>query len=123
MEFNENKAIYLQIADIVCENILTGKWVEDERIPSVREIAIELEVNPNTAVRAYTFLQEKNIIYIKRGIGYFVTQNGYAVTLELKKEEFLHEDIQVFFKKMELLKIPFKEVENLYNKNKTKNNN
>ena len=46
MEFQNDKAIYLQIADLICDNILIGKWKEQSRIPSVREIAIELEVNP-----------------------------------------------------------------------------
>jgi len=121
MEFNENRSIYLQIADIICENILSGKWKENTRIPSVREIAVEMEVNPNTAVRAYTFLQDMNIIQNKRGIGYFVSDGGYQTTLEMKKNEFLKEDIKGFFRKMELLKIPFALIEDLYNKNKSEN--
>jgi GntR family transcriptional regulator len=116
MDFNENRSIYLQIADIICENILSGKWREDTRIPSVREIAVEMEVNPNTAVRAYTFLQDQNIIYNKRGIGYFVSPDGYNVTLEMKKKEFLKDDINLFFRKMELLKIPIEQIEELYRK-------
>ena len=122
MDFNENKAIYLQISDIICENILSGKWKGDMRIPSVREIAVDMEVNPNTAVRAYAYLQDKNIIYNKRGIGYFVAPDGYNTTLELKKNEFMLEDINTFFKKIELLKIPISEILRLYNEKKSKNN-
>ena len=72
MEFRENQPIYMQIADYFCNNILSTEWKQDEKIPSVREVAVIMEVNPNTAMRAYTYLQEKEIIYNKRGIGYFV---------------------------------------------------
>ena len=116
MEFNENKAIYLQIADFICENVLKGKWIEESRIPSVREIAIDLEVNPNTVVRAFNYLQEKEIIYNKRGIGYFVTHGGYQIALKHKKDEFMEEDLKEMFRKMKLLNISMEEILNIYNK-------
>ena len=79
MEFDQHKPIYLQIADAICERIdaiceriLTGTWPEGERIPSVRECGISLEVNPNTVARSYDELSTEGIIHNKRGIGYFV---------------------------------------------------
>ena len=57
MRFKDNKAIYLQIADFICDDILQGKLLEDERIPSVREYAATVEVNANTCARAYDWLQ------------------------------------------------------------------
>ena len=98
MEFKDNKSIYLQIADLFCENILTKKWKEEERIPSVREIAVALEVNPNTAMRSFLFLEEKDVIYNKRGIGYFVSEDGYKKTLALRKEIFIKNELPEFFK-------------------------
>ena len=59
MRFKDNKAIYLQIADLICDDILQGRLLEDERIPSVREYAAAVEVNANTCVRAYDWLQGK----------------------------------------------------------------
>ncbi len=120
MEFLGNQAIYLQIADIICENILLGKWKEGERIPSIREIAVEMQVNPNTTVRTFNYLQEKGVIYNKRGMGYFVVEDGYKKTLALKKEEFMKKDVAVFFKNLQLLKVDINEVINLYNNFKTK---
>jgi len=114
MEFRENQAIYLQIADHFIENILMKKWPEGERIPSVRELAVQLEVNPNTVVRTYNHLQEKEIIYNKRGIGYFVGANGYKKARELKKEEFIRHDVPVFFRKMELLDLKLEEIYKIY---------
>ena len=57
MDFKETQAIYLQIVDLVCDHIVTGKWKAQERIPSVRELGVQLEVNPNTVMRAYDYLQ------------------------------------------------------------------
>ena len=71
MNFKESKAIYLQIADRICDEILLGQLGEEERIPSVREYAAIVEVNANTVMRSFDYLQSQNIIYNKRGIGYF----------------------------------------------------
>lgn len=73
MTFNNEKAIYVQMADRLCDEILAGTYKDDDRIPSVREYAVMLEVNTNTAVKAYDELARANIIYNKRGLGYFVT--------------------------------------------------
>ena len=110
MEFKDNKSIYLQIADLFCENILTKKWKEEERIPSVREIAVALEVNPNTAMRSFLFLEEKDVIYNKRGIGYFVSEDGYKKTLALRKEIFIKNELPEFFKTLKLLKMTINEI-------------
>ena len=72
MEFRGHQAIYLQIVDYVCERILLKVWKAEEKMPSIRELAIELQVNPNTVQRSYDFLQEMEVITNKRGIGIFV---------------------------------------------------
>lgn len=114
MEFNENQAIYLQIADYFCENILQKKWQQGEKIPSIREIAVQVEVNPNTAMRTFNYLQDRGIIYNKRGIGYFVADDGYEKTLELKKEQFVSEELPQMFRTLELLRMNFKDIEKLF---------
>ena len=116
MEFNESQAIYLQIADYICEGILQKKWKEGDRIPSVRELAVSMEVNPNTVIRTYNFLQDKAVIYNKRGIGYFVSINGHALTLALKKEIFLKEEMPRFIKTMKLLGVKISDIEMYFNK-------
>ena len=72
MTFNNNKAIYLQMADSVADDILAGRYGPDERIPSVREFAGTIGVNPNTAVKAYEELARDGVIYNRRGLGFFV---------------------------------------------------
>ena len=73
MTFSNDKPIYLQMVDRLCDEILSGVYQDDDRIPSVREYAVLLEVNTNTAVKAYEQLAREEIIYNKRGLGYFVT--------------------------------------------------
>lgn len=103
MEFREDQAIYLQIADLFCENILLQKWSPGDRIPSVREMAVNIEVNPNTVMRTFNYLQEKGIIFNKRGIGYFVADDGLHKTRSLRKEDFVSTELPRFFRAMSIL--------------------
>lgn len=105
MEFRQNQAIYLQIADHISERILSGTWSEGERIPSIREMSEEIEVNPNTVMRSYGYLQDLGIIYNQRGIGYFVAEEAHRKTLELKKKSFIRRELPHIFRTMDLLKI------------------
>jgi DNA-binding transcriptional regulator YhcF (GntR family) len=122
MEFTPHKAIFLQIADLMCENILLGKWPEDGRVPSVRDLAVALEVNPNTVMRTYTYLQDQGIISTSRGIGYFVADQAHKKVIALKREEFIELDLPRLLKTMELLGMDFKELKQLLDqKSRSKN--
>ena len=105
MDFNQNKPIYLQIADSICEKILSGEYLPDERILSVRELGISLGVNPNTIVKVYDHLQGMEIIYNKRGIGYFVSADAPQKIMELQRDEFLKNELPAVVRKMKLLGI------------------
>ena len=115
MKFKESKPIYLQIADRICDEILQGKYKEEERIPSVREYASTVEVNANTVVRSFDYLQGQDIIYNKRGLGYFVHTGARERILELRKEVFLRDELPEFFRQIKTLDIPLKDVEKMYN--------
>jgi GntR family transcriptional regulator len=114
MEFKDNQAIYLQIANNFLENILQKKWAQGDKIPSIRDIAVEYEVNPNTTMRTFNYLQDKGIIYNKRGIGYYVSEDGFDKTLALKKDQFITEDLPAFFKTMRLLGITVDDLKKYY---------
>lgn len=114
MEFKENEAIYLQIASYVSENILLGKWPTDDKIPSVRDLAGELQVNPNTVMRTYEFLQNQEVIYNKRGIGFFVTPGATNKIKQYRKERFLQQDLPDFFRNVFLLNISLDELQRRY---------
>ncbi|MDD3280973.1 MAG: GntR family transcriptional regulator [Bacteroidales bacterium] len=115
MEFKEKQAIYLQIADYVCDHILNGHWQSGIRVLSVRELAVKLEVNPNTVMRAYDTLLKQQILLNKRGIGFFVDQNASVRILTFRKQRFLEEELPHIIKNMHLLGIKINEIEEKYN--------
>ena len=114
MEFRSNQAIYMQIGDYICENILKKRWQEAEKIPSIREMAVHMEVNPNTVMRTYTYLLEQGIVYNQRGIGYFVAAEAYHRTKKLKTREFVALALPRIFREMDLLEISVKQIEQYY---------
>ena len=114
MEFNNNNSIYIQIADRLCEQILSEEISGEDRIPSVREYAADIQVNPNTVMRTYGLLQDQGLLYNKRGIGYFVSEKAKNIVMKTKKQEFIQESLPEIFKMMDLLNIDFKELESIY---------
>ena len=114
MTFTNDKAIYIQMADRLCDEILVGKYNDDDRIPSVREYSVLLEVNTNTAVKAYDELARANIIYNKRGLGYFVTPGAKKQILKERKQEFMKQRLPELFRQMQLLDISIDDVAEAY---------
>jgi GntR family transcriptional regulator len=121
MEFRDNEAIYLQIAAYVSDNILLDKWPAEQKIPSVRDMAIELEVNPNTVMRSYEFLQNQGVIYNKRGLGLFVAPDGYDKIKAYRKERFIQQDLPGFFNTIYLLDIELDDIKQWYERFKLEN--
>jgi DNA-binding transcriptional regulator YhcF (GntR family) len=121
MEFRDNEAIYLQIAGYVSENIMLGKWPSEQKIPSVRELAVELQVNPNTVVRTYEFLQNKEVIANKRGIGFFATEKAIENIKNYRKERFLKQELPDFFRNLYLLNISLEEIAKRFETFKSEN--
>ena len=114
MEFKDNEAIYLQIAAFVCENILTGKWAAGQKILSVRDLAVELEVNPNTVMRSYEFLQSQEIVFNKRGLGLFVADDGFEKVKAYRKQNFVRQNLPEFFKNIYLLDLSIEDISRQY---------
>ena len=110
MEYSEHKPIYLQNVDLMQENILRGEWREEERIPSVREMGAIVGVNPNTIVRSYQLLEAQEIIYNKRGLGYFVKEGAVARIKENMKSEFIANELPQFKTKAAMLGITKEEL-------------
>lgn len=104
--FKENsKAIYLQIADRICDSILSGELTDDSRLPSVREYAAQVQVNPNTMMRTYEHLSARVVLYNRRGIGFFVTPGAAVVIGEMRKEQLLDGELSDMFRQLALLGI------------------
>ena len=114
MTFTNDKAIYIQMADRLCDEILAGKYKDDDRIPSVREYAVLLEVNTNTAVKAYDELARANIIYNKRGLGYFVSPGAKEQILDERRRDFIDNKLPELFRQKQLLGITLEDVKETY---------
>lgn len=105
MDFKGITPIYLQIADALCEDILTERLRPDEKIPSVREYGAEIGVNPNTVMRTYDLLADGGIIESRRGIGYFTTPDAREKVLERRRKEFMDNTLPRIKKELRLLRI------------------
>jgi len=114
MEFNQSQAIYMQIGDYISEQILFERWKEGDRILSVRELGVSLQVNPNTVMRTYDFLQNNDIIFNKRGVGYFVAEQAKSKIIDYRRKQFLELELPVIFKNMNILGMTFDELKAKY---------
>lgn len=116
MEFNENKPIYLQIADSIMDDIASGANPEAGRLESVRDYASRIGVNANTVMRAYTWLQERELIYNKRGIGYFVAGDAGERSRQLIRQSFFDKEAPYFFRRISGFGITPEELSSIYSK-------
>ncbi|MCQ2227043.1 MAG: GntR family transcriptional regulator [Bacteroidales bacterium] len=110
MTFNNEKPIYLQIVDLICTRILSGEYKPNERIPALREFSAQLEVNINTVIRSLEYLQLNEIIYNKRGLGFFVSDHALDSIKAVRRKTFLEETIPNVIKEMKMLGITWEEV-------------
>ena len=114
IQFDSASAIYLQVADYMSEKILTNEWPEDERIPSIREVASMVQVNPNTVMRSYSHLQDNDVIFNKRGVGYFVSSDGKQKIQSIKRQGFIESKLPRIFHEAALLSVTADELKDLY---------
>lgn len=119
MDFKTNKPIYQQIIDFCFSNILAGNWTAGNRVPSVRELSIQLAVNSHTVLKAYEYLQAEEIIIPRRGLGFFLVEDAGVKVLDAKREEFYETTLHEVFEQMKMLGITidnvvekWKEIEN-----------
>lgn len=114
MQFNNDKPIYLQLADRLSDDIVDGKYNDDDRVPSVREFGMCFEVNTNTAVKAYDMLSRDNVIYNRRGLGYFVTPGAREKIMESRRTDFMNSVLPDVFRQMRMLGIGIEELTRMW---------
>lgn len=119
MDFSPNKPIYRQIIDYGFGRILTAQWVPGERVPSVRELSVELSVNSHTVLKAYEYLQAEGIIVARRGMGFYLATDALERVNHARREEFFDTTLKEVFKDMKLLNISIEEVVRHYRENPT----
>ena len=109
--FDENRPIYLQIMELIQKQMISKEFMPGEKLPSVREMSKQLEVNPNTVQRAYLEMEREMLVYTKRGQGTFIVDEP-DVILKLRHEmvldrvaRFVREMEEFGFSHDELLKV------------------
>lgn len=112
-EFNDDMPIYLQIIDIIKAKIASGELKPKEKLKSVRELALEAGVNPNTMQKAMTELERQGIVYSQRTSGRFISESGEVMS-NLKKE-LQQQYIEQFVENMKKLGIEPNETLNYLN--------
>ncbi len=117
MDFNNNKPIYRQIVDYSFTLIISGAWLPGERVTSVRELAAELAVNSHTVLKAYEYLQAEEIIYPRRGMGFFLADDAAERVNMGRRKEFFESTLDEVFREMKLLGITIDEVVEHYRAN------
>lgn len=103
MQFSEEKPIWRQIYEFIAMRILSGEWHESERIMSVREMAANVGVNPNTVMRSYEKLETDGIIYNRRGVGFFVSEGARDHIKQLERKKFMDEELPKLRERLSLI--------------------
>jgi len=114
MQFNNRSPIYFQIAQYIHDLIISSAWVDEERIPSVRDMAMQLEVNPNTVTRTYSMLQDEGILENQRGIGYFTAKGAKTLVLKKRRDHFIKSELPNLFDSMRTLDVTLEEIETYF---------
>ncbi len=88
LDFDGEKPIYLQLAEVLEDNVLRGIYAEETQTPSTTELSVSLKINPATAGKALNTLVDEGILYKKRGVGMFVATGAKEMILKKRKAEF-----------------------------------
>ena len=98
-EFDDNQPIYIQIMDLIKQQMISAERLPGEKLPSVRTLSKQLEVNPNTVQRAYVEMERDMLVYTKRGQGTFIVEDR-EVIVQLRQTMVL-DRVARFVKEME----------------------
>lgn len=109
-----NRAIYLVLADKIMDDVLSGKLQPEDRLPSIREYAAEVQVNPNTMMRTYDYLSSIGAVYNKRGVGYFLSPDAHAKVEEIRHRQLMDDELNAIFRQLQLLGISADELRTRY---------
>ncbi|MGE6590322.1 GntR family transcriptional regulator [Bacillus mycoides] len=101
----QNKLIYIQIAETIESDILKDILLEEEQVPSTNQIAKMLQINPATAAKGVNLLVDEGILYKKRGIGMFVTKGAKEVVLKKRQNTFMTEYLPKVWEEAKVLEI------------------
>ena len=113
LNFDSEKPIFLQIADIIADAILSGAFEEESQIPSITELSVNYKINPATALKGINILVDQGIVYKKRGVGMFVATGAVDKLGEKRKDEFYDTYIASLIAEAKRLKLTETEIKSM----------
>ena len=111
VKFSNDKPIFMQLADLIKSEIISGKFKTNDKLPSVREFAFEFQVNPNTVQKALQILEDEGLIITDRTNGKFVA--GSSKQLQSQKNKIIKQEIDLFFEKMKGFGLTIEEIKEI----------
>ncbi len=111
VKFSNDKPIFMQLADLIKSDIISGKFKTNDKLPSVREFAFEFQVNPNTVQKALQILEDEDLITTDRTNGKFVS--GSSRQLQSQKNKIIKQEIDLFFEKMKGFGLTIEEIKEI----------
>ena len=114
IKFSNDKPIFLQLADLIKGDIISGKFKTKDKLPSVREFSLIYSVNPNTIQKALQILEDDGLILTDRTNGKFVSDE--LENINKQKLSIINNEINQFFERMKILGLSEKEIKDLINK-------
>ena len=110
IEWNDKQPIYKQLKDMVVERIMDGSFAEGEAVPSVRQVAMDYQINHLTVGKAYQELVEAQLLEKRRGLGMFVTTGARSSLTHNEQQRFTNEEVPAFAERVRLLGLDMKSV-------------
>lgn len=102
---NEERPIFLQIAEMLKDDIVSGAYPEDSQVPSITEFSVAFNINPATALKGVNILVEEGLLYKKRGLGMFVASGARQQLIGRRQEGFYRDYIQPMIREARRLEI------------------
>lgn len=110
INFDEERPIFIQIAEGIEDAILSGAFKEESQIPSITDLSVNYRINPATALKGINILVDEGIIYKKRGVGMFVAQGAVEKLGGKRKEQFFDNYVKNLVEEAKRLKISKDEI-------------
>jgi len=110
LKLNDDRPIFIQLAEGIEDGILSKAFLEESQIPSTTEISVNYKINPATALKGMNLLVDQGIIYKKRGVGMFVATGAVEKIFNKRKQSFFETYIETLYEEAEKLKLSKDEI-------------
>lgn len=116
IKFEDDRPIFIQIAEGIEDSILSGAFPEESQIPSITEFSVNYKINPATALKGINLLVDQEIVYKKRGVGMFVAEGAVRKLRQKRKDSFYQDYIEVMIAEARRLELSAAEIKEMIEK-------